>query len=108
MDSRVVLPKNIVHLFVSNKDLDSFNDARFESYETEPAYSISVDMVKGSCTDKVKENLLKQARKLPKQDCISLMFVLKLQVDAKYMVSINIDTNDGIVNGAAGILRKID
>ncbi|XP_050307506.1 uncharacterized protein LOC126744192 [Anthonomus grandis grandis] len=29
-------------------------------------------------------------------------------VDAKYMISMNIDTSDGIVNGATGILRQID
>ncbi|CAH0558585.1 unnamed protein product [Brassicogethes aeneus] len=108
MDSSVVLPKNIVYLFVSNKEVDSFNDARLESYETERAESIAVDVVKGSCTDKVKEDLLRRARELPKQDCMGLMFVLKLQVDAKDIVSININTNDGIVNGAAGFLRKID
>ncbi|XP_050311011.1 uncharacterized protein LOC126746712 [Anthonomus grandis grandis] len=35
-------------------------------------------------------------------------FKTERAVDAKYMISMNVDTSDGIVNGATGILRQID
>lgn len=35
------------------------------------------------------------------------MYTFKLQVDAKYMVTVNIATDDGLVNGSTGHLRRI-
>jgi len=37
-----------------------------------------------------------------------LPYILHLKTTAKYMVTINIDTNDGLVNGATGQLMEID
>jgi len=34
--------------------------------------------------------------------------ILHLKTTAKYMVTVNIDTNDGLVNGATGQLMRID
>ncbi|CAH0563184.1 unnamed protein product [Brassicogethes aeneus] len=108
VDEKMIVPDNIIHLFATNAEVDQYNHHRLSEFETESAESVATDIIKGSCPEKVKEALLKRARILKKTECFGLMHSIKLQVEARYMISMNIDTNDGIVNGATGILKKID
>lgn len=46
-------------------------------------------------------------RKKP-QDTMGLSYKLFLKVNGRYMVTSNLDTADGLVNGSLGHLRRID
>ncbi|XP_050532936.1 uncharacterized protein LOC126900941 [Daktulosphaira vitifoliae] len=48
------------------------------------------------------------AKKLPRQKTMGLPKTLILKVTAKYMIVTNINTEDGIVNGAIGELMQIN
>jgi len=103
-----LVPENTMHLFTTNKEVDAFNEMKLATYNTERAASQAQDTIKGSCSESLKILFLAHAKNLKKQDSFGLMLHLILQVNAKYMISMNIDTSDGIVNGATGILRQID
>ncbi|CAG9818747.1 unnamed protein product [Phaedon cochleariae] len=102
------LPPTIVHLFKSNAEVDAFNTKKLSEYKTESFVSIAKDVVKGQCSEKVREMMLKQARSMKKSDCFGLAQELLLQIDAKYMITVNLNTLDGIVNGASCILRHVE
>lgn len=74
------LPEQTIHLFRSNDEVDAFNERRLSEYKTERAVSAATDLVKGSCSEKMKQSLLEQAMKLKKSDCFGLMYSLPLQV----------------------------
>ncbi|XP_050303800.1 uncharacterized protein LOC126741439 [Anthonomus grandis grandis] len=103
-----LIPENAMHLFATNKEVDAFNEKKLSTYKTERAVSEARDIIKGSCSDRLKQLFMEHAKGLKKEESFGLMLTLILQIDAKYMISMNIDTSDGIVNGATGILRQID
>lgn len=47
-------------------------------------------------------------KKMPKHQTLGLPHKLQLKIGIRYMITSNIDLEDGLVNGATGILRFID
>lgn len=66
------------------------------------------DKVSGEPNDKMKEHILNATMSSATKDCWGLPFCLKLSLNIKYMVSVNLNTNDGLVNEVEGILKHID
>ncbi|XP_050313018.1 uncharacterized protein LOC126748056 isoform X30 [Anthonomus grandis grandis] len=108
VDNIDLIPEDTMHLFATNREVDAFNEMKLSTFQTERAISQARDVIKGSCSERLKHLFLEQAKKLKTAESFGLMLNLILQVDAKYMISMNVDTSDGIVNGATGILRQID
>ncbi|XP_050315317.1 uncharacterized protein LOC126749670 [Anthonomus grandis grandis] len=108
VDSIDQIPEDTMHLFSTNAEVDAFNEMKLSTFKTERAVSQARDVIKGSCSERPKHLFLEHAKSLKKGESFGLMLNLILQVDAKYMISMNVDTSDGIVNGATGILRQID
>ncbi|XP_050303297.1 uncharacterized protein LOC126741056 isoform X3 [Anthonomus grandis grandis] len=108
VDSIDQIPEDTMHLFCTNAEVDAFNEMKLSTFKTERAVSQARDVIKGSCSERLKNLFLEHAKSLKKGESFGLMLNLILQVDAKYMISMNVDTSDGIVNGATGILRQID
>lgn len=75
-----VLPELTIHLFRSNDEVDAFNEKKLSEYKTERAVSLALDLVKGSCTERMRRSLLEQAIKLKKAASFGLMHSLPLQV----------------------------
>ncbi|XP_050309271.1 uncharacterized protein LOC126745458 isoform X1 [Anthonomus grandis grandis] len=102
------IPEDTIHLFSYNSDVDAYNNEKLSTYNTERSVSEAKDVVKGSCSEKLKTLFLEYAKGLKKSESFGLMLTVTLQLNAKYMISLNIDTKDGLVNGATGALRKIE
>lgn len=69
--------------------------------------AIAKDKIIGKSKDKDKQNYLNLTKTLKRRETYGLD-VLDLKIDIRYMLTININTHDGLFNGATGILRKID
>lgn len=50
---------------------------------------------------------MEQARALRTYETQGLCTTLTLKTTAKYLIAVNVDTPDGLVNGATGVLREI-
>ncbi|XP_050314812.1 uncharacterized protein LOC126749177 [Anthonomus grandis grandis] len=108
VDSIDQIPEDTMHLLSTNAEVDAFNEMKLSTFKTERAVRQARDVIKGSCSERQKKLFLEHAKSLKKGESFGLMLNLILQVDSKYMISIIVDTSDGIVNGTTGILHQID
>jgi ATP-dependent DNA helicase PIF1 len=103
------VPKEAVRLYYSNTDVIAFNNMRVYD-ESLPGSVIAVDSTDEVCEktlpDNQKEKILEKFLDDTKID-IKIPKTLLLRVNIKYMIVINIDISDGLVNGAVGILKHI-
>lgn len=95
-------------MFVSNAQVDKYNAAKLERILGEEIISIATDRVRGDISQKEKELIVDKVRSYPMKDTMGLPYQLVCKVGAKYIMTVNIDTADGLVNGATGILRHLD
>lgn len=102
------IPRHAVCLLRTNSAVKQFNDERLKLYQDDVAESVAVDRVRGVASDNLKKQFLLATRKLNMPQCFGLAYVVPLHVGARYMITVNVDTADGIVNGACGVLKRID
>ncbi|CAG7723294.1 unnamed protein product [Allacma fusca] len=74
---------------------------------TESSEAIAVDIVQGTLAEASKSECLKRAHQLTTQQTLGLARCVTLKVDAAYVITLNVDTADGLVNGATFYLRTI-
>ncbi|XP_075170221.1 uncharacterized protein LOC142242518 [Haematobia irritans] len=109
VNSTTDIPCNAIHLFWSNEEASNYNNAKLNQIQTEAFSSKAVDIVKSdSMSIEQKIRILQNVAKLKTSETQGLCHELTLKVSAKYMMTININTADGLVNGASGILKSID
>jgi hypothetical protein len=102
------LPNDAIHLFYRNEDTDIFNTAKLNSILTTQYISTALDSIKAShLSTEVKNRHLEAVKSFKTSKTQGLSTSLILKSTAKYMVTVNIDTADGLVNGASGILMDI-
>ena len=99
--------KKSINLFWKNEDVDAYNDMVLSKMNTEGCFSYAIDSIVNDEHVKNKTSLLNSAKNKKTIHTYGLPSQLNLKVDARYMVTINVDTLDGIVNGNTGILKKI-
>ncbi|MEG1463193.1 MAG: ATP-binding domain-containing protein, partial [Anaerorhabdus sp.] len=99
-----------IHLFFTNNDVQRFNNTILLSMDTEGAISNAYDTVQGSHLNQQKiDSLLAYFKNIDGiTNKICLPRILLLKIEARYMVTTNVDTSDGLVNGITGVLKKID
>jgi hypothetical protein len=104
-NSLLQAPTDALHLFYLNKDVDSHNDTKLASLNTE-VFTIKAEDVdqKGGRVIKVHESPHTTSRK----DDTSLAPCLKLAVGARTMLIANVDVSDGLSNGVSGIIEGIE
>ncbi|CAG4932245.1 unnamed protein product [Parnassius apollo] len=100
--------KGAVHLFSSNREVDEHNSKILSNMTTEGAISWAVDRVSGEANTAMKEKALNTVAKLPTSQTYGLPNAITLKVTAKYMMTVNINTSDGLVNGTTEVLTAID
>lgn len=66
------------------------------------------DTIRGKATTAFKQNLLDSVKKAPTKETQGLPYKLPLSVGIKYMMTINVDVEDGLVNGAVGVLKDYE
>ena len=67
--------------------------------------STAKDYILGIADEKKQETLLQHVKNKKTKDCGGLSSLLKLRIGVKYMITKNINIQDGLVNGACGTLE---
>lgn len=96
--------KDAIHLFPKNKDVDGFNKKYLASIKGKMYTSIASDVIRGCGSTLAKRQLLFNLENSKTQDTMGIPSNLPLKVSGKYMITNNIDTEDGLCNGATGTL----
>ncbi|GFW52988.1 ATP-dependent DNA helicase [Trichonephila clavipes] len=102
------VPKSATLLYHSNHYVDLANKIRLNSIEGPLVKSQAYDSVSGTAPNGSKQKVLDKVRKFDRDKMGNLESVIKFKVGAKYMLTYNIDTADGLVNGAVGQLKKLE
>ncbi|CAH0586945.1 unnamed protein product [Chrysodeixis includens] len=95
---------NAIRLFYRNADVDDYNKNTILNGRSWHAQ----DILTGCNTDTETDNFNEKLYKLTVTECNGLPHVIPLALDNPYMLTSNIDTVDGLVNGTIGILRHIE
>ena len=104
-ENGLTAPSDALHLFFLNKDVDSYNETKLASLQT------NIHNVKAQDIDQ-KEGRVIQIRETPhstsRRDDTCLVPYLKLAIGARAMLIANVDVSDGLCNGVSGIIKGLD
>ncbi|KAG2191561.1 hypothetical protein INT47_006013 [Mucor saturninus] len=101
--------KEIIRLYSTNEEVYQCNEAILSGMTSAVYESKCYDKVtleKSSAA--VKDSLLEKLKGLSHNRTAGLPYLLNLRIGARYMITINIDTSDGLVSGTTGILKQVD
>ncbi|CAM4766226.1 unnamed protein product, partial [Rotaria magnacalcarata] len=114
LKSRIVSTANLemiedaIMIFRSNAEVDAYNTKVLASLNTKGATANAYDFCVGDGLASIKEKMLSNVKNLKTTETYGLPLKIDLKVGAKYMMTVNSDTEDGLVNGACGKLVMID
>jgi hypothetical protein len=100
--------KDAVRVFRSNAEVDAYNTKVLASLNTEGATANAYDFCVGDGLASIREKVLSNIQNLKTTETYGLPLQIDLKVGAKYMMTVNLDVEDGLVNGACGQLIMID
>ncbi|KAG2192224.1 hypothetical protein INT47_012460 [Mucor saturninus] len=103
---------------MTNDDLALFNSRTFETVPEEartgkniirlyPTNDL-VDQCNGDIINSMNTEHYATSNSIHYNRTCSLLYDLQLQIDARYMITSNIDTSDELVNGATGYLKMVE
>ena len=101
------LPKKAIHLFTTNVSVNAHNEAALDALSTEGCKFTAIDSLVGENAGQLTDKLRDTIKALSVSDTLGLPYELYLKIGARYLMTINKDTPDGLVNGATGVLQYI-
>lgn len=101
------VPVEAIRLYKTNDDVNAYNKKRIHEMAGELIKHTASDSVTGKVTKQMRTNTLRTMRGLNKNKTFGLEYNLDLKIGIRYMVTVNTDIEDGLVNGATGTLRYI-
>ena len=111
INTRVVKPADVpvtaIRLFTTNKDVEEYNQIRIHQHTGKSYLSESRDYISGNSSDRSKFSIINSLKKKKTSEVNGIPHIIELKIGIKYMLTCNIDVQDGLVNGACGILKKI-
>ena len=106
-DSIENLPIKSIHLFSTNASVNAHNETLLNALTTEDYRFIAIDSLVGDTAGGITDKLSDVIKHLKVSDTQGLPYELFLKLRARYLMTLNIDIQDGLVNGATGLLKKI-
>ena len=103
-----ILPPKAIHLFGTNASVNVHNESVLNVLSTEGYKFIAIDSLAGDTGGELTEKLIDTIKQLKVSDTQGLPYELYLKLSARYLMTLNNDTSDGLVNGATGILQRIE
>jgi len=100
-------PSKCIHLYKDNKRVGEYNTSALNAINEETAVFAALDICQGRGKPEWKKALLDSVKDLTTAETMGLPQTLHLKVTAAYMLTCNLDTSDGLVNGSLGSLSKI-
>ena len=102
------LPPKAIHLFSTNASVNAHNESVLNVLTTEGCKFTAIDSLAGDTGSEITDKFRDSLRQLKVSDTQGLPYELFLKISARYLMTINNDTSDGLVNGATGILQRIE
>jgi hypothetical protein len=93
-------PMNCLRLYKDNKSVSEYNEKALNEIKEESTVSTAIDVVQGKGKPEWKASLLESVVNLPAIETMGLPYRTRLVVSARYMVTLNVETTDGLVNGS--------
>ena len=106
-DSIENLPIKCIHLFSTNASVNAHNETVLNALTTEGCRFIAIDSLVGDTAGGITDKLSNVIKHLKVSDTQGLPYDLFLKLGARYLMTLNNDIQDGLVNGATGLLKKI-
>jgi len=100
-------PVNAINLFRTNADVDAYNMAALNLNKSIAFENRAEDLAEGDVSADVKQKALTYVTKLKRTETYGLPLNIILKEEGNFMITVNIDTEDGIVNEASGVLKKL-
>lgn len=100
-------PESAIRLNYTNDDVQLYNAKKLATLNEEGCFSYANDRVQGTGKKEHHDAIRKRAKELPIQKTQGLPLEIQFKLTMRYMMTVNSDTSDGLVNGAIGILRQI-
>lgn len=101
------LPSDVVRLFFDNEHVKAYNTKTIKTTdETEEV--IATDTYIGYSTEAERKEAVGKVHRMKNKDTGNLAYCIKFTKKYPYMLTTNVDVEDGLVNGAIGILRHIE
>ncbi len=106
-DPNYEFPPGTIHLFRSNDLVDQFNENAIKNLpDLAPACDATHECT-GNAPAHIRKRALETARTWSAQKAQGLPQTLQFKLGARYLMTINVSTEDGLVNGASGVLRHV-
>ncbi|GBM80454.1 ATP-dependent DNA helicase PIF1 [Araneus ventricosus] len=105
--SASAVPRSAIRLYSENKCVDVYNEDKIRNHPGPEYISIAKDVILGKLAESTKERVLEGLKRKKLNEMNGLPHRLTLKIGIKYMITNNIDVEDGLVNGACGILKLI-
>ena len=90
--------EDAIRIFRSNAEVDAYNTKVLCSLHTEGAIAHAYDFCLGDGLPSIREKVLNNVKSLKTTEAYGLPLRIDLKADAKYMMTVNIDLEDGLVN----------
>ena len=100
-------PLHVVHMMFWNKDVDTHNNSIYQATNTAKAENEATDIIIGDVTFEVAEQIKAKAP-TKAGDSMGLAKYFKTKVSLKNDMTVNLDVEDGLVNGAVCVTKPID
>lgn len=111
INSRVVnetdVPVDTIRLFPTNQQVNDYNGQRIKSHKGTEWKSLAIDKIVGKISNRVRDSALVSLQNKKVHQTYGLPSLLRLKVGLRYMITSNIDVEDGLVNGACAVLRYV-
>ncbi|KAH9388427.1 hypothetical protein TYRP_023493 [Tyrophagus putrescentiae] len=106
-DPAFVFPQGTIHLFKTNELVDAFNTLTVQNMRILAPPSIAAHLCTGTAPERTRQQAIEGARNKAARDAQGLPPSLEFREGARYMMTVNIATSDGLVNGASGTLQRV-
>ncbi|XP_021964938.1 uncharacterized protein LOC110860191 [Folsomia candida] len=100
-------PDGSIRLMYGNQDVETYNNKALSLLDSEGIISYANDRVQGRGKVEHHTAIREAAKKLPTKKAQNLPADINFKIGCKYMMTVNSDTSDGLVNGVIGTLKKI-
>ena len=97
--------KDAVRLFHDNRSVDEYN---VRAISNPDLVSVANDLYTGYRDNAELTDARTKLHKMSVSECLGYPYSVQLAVGYPYMVTTNVDVEDGLVNGAIGILKYIE
>jgi hypothetical protein len=100
--------KEAIHLYSTNAEVDTFNTLKLQTIPGDIIDIEAIDSTTGHGPPSAKQMVLTKMRQMTTSETFGLPQKLSVKLGVRVMLTKNIDIEDGLFNGATGLLKNIE